>query len=336
MIYLIRSACYKDINNKECNEFDNILKIGYTKDNSKKSRFNVYITENPSAQILYLIPGGTEYDERNLHNYFRKYLKYGREWFSYESEILEFFKTHTTKESLKELNYLREDLQILVKRKYFDKILLNITDYGLYKITKNNLYSDLNRILNTVDNLDSYFKSLYPDIDFDEINNTEDNKDYDFIESFKSEFEQDRNFIRRMKMYYRLVTEFADIYQQNIKIFNSIVPTNYQWYMNLLGPERIKANGYIEVDIRNETGVILGCNNIKAEILINFKPGNKYSSKNTKQTLKNIYDKLGIEKTAKASELENYFSLKECTVFNQDTGKWDRGFEILGVKEDSV
>ena len=117
MIYLIKSSAYKD---KSCKDHEDILKIGYTGEESKKSRFDCYITENPTCQVLYLIPGGTEQDERCLHRHFNKYLKYGQEWFSYEQEILDFFKIHTTKESLKELNYLREDLRKLIEKKYFN------------------------------------------------------------------------------------------------------------------------------------------------------------------------------------------------------------------------
>lgn len=66
MIYLIKSAALKDRNDLECTDFELILKIGYTKDSSKKGRFDCYITENPTCQILYQIPKGSEQDERNL------------------------------------------------------------------------------------------------------------------------------------------------------------------------------------------------------------------------------------------------------------------------------
>ena len=114
MIYLIKSAAYK---NNTDNEYETILKIGYTKDDGKKSRFDCYITENPTCKILYLIPNGTEQDEKNLHNHFKDYLRYGNEWFSYEQEIIDFFETHTTKESLEELDtYISKNRQkVLMK-----------------------------------------------------------------------------------------------------------------------------------------------------------------------------------------------------------------------------
>ena len=155
----------------------------------------------------------------------------------------------------------------------------------------------------------------------------------DFIESFRNEFNSDNNFIRRMKMYYRLVTEFPDIYKQNIKIFHTIIPTNYQGYMNLLGPERIKANGYIEIDILNEMESVLSVDNIKAEVLMKFHTGQKYSTKFIKSTLIDIYQNLNIKKTAKASDLNDWFDLRSCKVFNPEINKWENGFEIIGVKQ---
>lgn len=153
-----------------------------------------------------------------------------------------------------------------------------------------------------------------------------------FIESFRSEFNSDNNFERRMRMYYRLVTEFPDIYKQNIKIFHTIIPSNYQGYMNLLGPERMKANFYKESSILNEMESVLSVDNIKAEVLMKFHTGQRYSTKFIKVELAEIYNKLEIKKTAKASDLNDWFDLKDCKVFNIETNKWDRGFEIIGVK----
>lgn len=334
MIYLIKSAAYK---NKECTEYEDTLKIGYTKDGSKKGRFECYITENPTSQILYLIPEGDERDEKNLHHHFRKYKKdYGQEWFSYEQEILDFFDTHTTKESLRELNYLRKDLRELIEVVYFDKILLSLVQSPrVYFNTKAALYSNLDSILITVDDFDSYFRSQYPNVQFDSESPiiSMDNKDFGFLESFKQEFNLDNNFTRRMKMYVELVSKFPEIYTLNIKIFQSIIPPEYQGYMNLLGPERIKANKYIEADMKREADYLLKANEIRGYMIMTFKEGNRYTSKYIKEKLGEIYSNLNIEKTPKASELVNYFDIKECLISNGT--KRDRGFEIIKVKEET-
>lgn len=154
----------------------------------------------------------------------------------------------------------------------------------------------------------------------------------EFLESFKQEFNLDNNFTRRMKMYVELVFKFPEIYTLNIKIFQSIIPPEYQGYMNLLGPERIKANKYIEADMKREADYLLKANEIRGYMIMTFKEGNRYTSKYIKEKLGEIYSNLNIEKTPKASELVNYFDIKECLISNGT--KRDRGFEIIKVKEE--
>lgn len=101
MIYLIRSASW----NEEANSFEFILKIGYTKDSSAKNRFTSYSNHNPTSKVLYKIPNATRRQEGSVHKYFEEFRKYGNEWYEYREEIIEFFKTHTTIESL---NFLPE------------------------------------------------------------------------------------------------------------------------------------------------------------------------------------------------------------------------------------
>ena len=88
MIYVMRSAAFKK---GSTTELETIIKIGYTGEKSKKARESVYLTENPTIQILYQIEGGEEIDEKNLHRYFSHLLVYGREWFRDEEEIIDFF-----------------------------------------------------------------------------------------------------------------------------------------------------------------------------------------------------------------------------------------------------
>lgn len=111
MIYLIKSASW---NSKE-NKFEFILKIGYTGDDSAKSRFSSYNNHNPTAEILFKISDATEYQEKRLHECFRGFRLYNREWYVYREEIIEFFKSHTTAESLNgdlpEYDFISEQLK---------------------------------------------------------------------------------------------------------------------------------------------------------------------------------------------------------------------------------
>ena len=90
---------------KEDGGHEDILKIGYSaNENTLKKRDKYHLYRNPTIKTLAVIDGGTLTDVANLHRYFAKYRKYGNEWFSYSEEIIEFFRTHTTKESLSGLS----------------------------------------------------------------------------------------------------------------------------------------------------------------------------------------------------------------------------------------
>ena len=52
-----------------------------------------------------------------------------------------------------------------------------------------------------------------------------------------------------------------------------------------------------------------------------------------KEDLQALYDKLNYTKKAKANDLEEYFELKECKVLNSETGKYDRGYELIKKKD---
>lgn len=89
MIYLIKSAGYDENEN-----LIHLLKIGYTEDNNKDKRFQLYKLHNPTCKVLYEIPNLPEDIEKRIQYKFRglKYNEYGNEWFYYSEDIINFFK----------------------------------------------------------------------------------------------------------------------------------------------------------------------------------------------------------------------------------------------------
>lgn len=338
MIYLIKSAAFK--NSKE---YETILKIGYTKDNGKKSRFGAYITENPTCQVLYLIPKGTEQDEKNLHNHFKKYLKYGQEWFSEDKEILEFFKTHTTKESLKELKtnwgnknsrsfnkYYKERNRLIpeLSKKYISKVLSNLEISDKYFETIELLQKKLNELLENsldLDIVDDYFKSSHPDINFDEevILSSEVLKIIDEIENEYTTFQD------RMRYIYSL--DFDSKFMK--LILDNLSDSSYSKYYYSISKERASAlkyrRGNLEKEYKDQKIKSINTDKVIEEIKSKFQLGEKYSKSEIKETLRTIYESNGYNKTPKASDLEKYFKLKECLIMNKKTEKRDRAFEII-------
>ena len=71
---------------------------------------------------------------------------------------------------------------------------------------------------------------------------------------------------------------------------------------------------------------------IAASALHTFFIGNKYTKKYIKEKLQEIYNQTNIKKSAKASDLEEYFELKPAKITNQQTKTRDAGFEIIQLK----
>ena len=103
-------------------------------------------------------------------------------------------------------------------------------------------------------------------------------------------------------------------------------------YYELLGHEGIKSNSYEELPLHNAVEIKLRIPEIKTTILFNFQPGNKYTKKYIKEKLQEIYNQFNIKKSAKASDLEEYFILKPSKITNQQTKTRDAGFEIINIK----
>ena len=343
MIYVILSAAFKNSSNTE---FEKLLKIGYCRDDREKVRTATYLTENPTIKTLYTIPEGTEQDEKNLHHHFRKYLKYGNEWFSYEQEILDFFTTHTTKESLEELDlHLSQNKLIKLqkernakflenKQKYINPILHSLGEVDILEYIKKQeeLVEVLDNLFLTSSDIDSYFRSNYPGIDFDipEIISEK-------AQKILQEFDEQQYFTGKMKYLYSLNMD-EDLAKQ---VLDNIYDTSYSKYYWTISAGRAGSLNYQSGKLEEEYQAITNPEDtsildtkLKNKIISTFSLNARYSKSSIKARLERIYTNLKYDKTPKANDLEQYFELKECKVLNSDTGKRDAGFEIIKIKEE--
>ena len=164
----------------------------------------------------------------------------------------------------------------------------------------------------------------------DSFNISEYNGDKILIERFISEFEIDKNFERRI----RILCEFLDKYPKYQEILKSDprIPRDYSLYYSVIGSLKIKSAGYYESALKNIISQALNYNEISGIILHTFFVGNKYTKKYIKEKLQEIYNQFNIKKSAKASDLEEYFILNRVKISNKETGKRDEGFEIIQLK----
>jgi hypothetical protein len=141
------------------------------------------------------------------------------------------------------------------------------------------------------------------------------------------------NFTDKMKYLYSL-----DLDPESIRlILDNLADPSFAKYYYSIPKERAGTLGYQKGNLEKEYNNIKSYNSnsesIVEEIKTRFIIGEKYSKSDIKEILRLIYESNGYSKTPKASELMNYFELKECLIPNKITGKRDRGFEILGLKE---
>ena len=63
-------------------------------------------------------------------------------------------------------------------------------------------------------------------------------------------------------------------------------------------------------------------------IYTRFKCGERYTSKDLKEILREIYQDLGISSTPKAKDLGEYFKLTKTNITNSTLGKTENGFRL--------
>ena len=150
------------------------------------------------------------------------------------------------------------------------------------------------------------------------------------IDQFITEFNLDKNFERRIKLY----CDFLDQYPKYQEILKSDprVPRDYSLYYSVIGSLKIRSVGYYEAALKNLISQALNYNEISGIILHTFFVGNKYTKKYIKEKLQEIYNQFNIKKSAKASDLEEYFILKPSKITNPLTKTRDAGFEIIQLK----
>ena len=333
MIYVIRtkySSC-------------TLLKIGYTGDDNFDTRMSQYKMHNPLYEVIYKIPEGDEEDEKSLHWLFRKYLYQGsKEWFYEDQTIYDFFKTHTTKESLvgleqkpkRVINQLQKDRNRLLRElkiRYINKVLSNTPDTSTYPDIIDKLTRKINELLITCfdsDKVDNYFKLTYPDIDFNKVKVTV--LDQSIAETIK-EIENIRWFEDKMKYVYNL-----NLSPDQMKtILDNVSNTDLSKYYYSIPASRAGSLNYrktaLEQEYTNQKKSAISFPQVEKEILERFLPGFKYSNVLIKEELKRIYSNNKYSKTPKASNLNEVFTVRKCKVQNS-SGAWENGLEILSVK----
>ncbi len=120
-------------------------------------------------------------------------------------------------------------------------------------------------------------------------------------------------------------------------ILDNLEDSSYAKYYYSISKERASAlkyrKGNLDKEYRDQKIRLINVDKVIEDIKINFQIGERYSKLYIKETLRDIYELNGYNKTPKASDLEEYFELKPCQITNKETGKQDNGFKIIKLRE---
>ena len=339
MIYLIETTYY----NKETKEVLDLLKIGYTEDSNKDKRFTLYKLHNPGYKLLYEILGYDEDIEKRIQYKFRNllYSEYGREWFYYSDDIINFFRDidnidleslpknpiRGSKEFKRIKNECREVLSYFFNSKDTEDYLKNIISKVKDQLTRDYVIEYLRK--------DSRIGSKKVDRYFEVLRCRESGIycEDDMVNQEVSEFLRIYISLNTMKDKLKLLCEYGLSSDAIDIVLGQIADSDeIKSYYTTLGPDRLRALSYSKTFIKKELNIVTFSQDLlEKSMYLEFKEGDKLSLVDIKTKLTNIYDSISYDRKAKATDLENYFEVKKCTINFPD--KRVNGLEIIKKKE---
>lgn len=277
-----------------------LLKIGFT--DNIEYRMNQYKSCNPLFEIIDT-RDGDEVIEKLFHLRFRtnyQYTDYGKEWFWYNSEIIDGFRDFTESDLLK---YIWENRRLLIKEKYFS-LKTPINEEVINRVYFNHPREDLD-MNNPCDILwDKLFTSKKI---ISEVDNLE-------AKTFLIDFYNQSEFTKRMRLYCE-----TNLSPDSREMIDTEIPIEYSNYYKFLGLEVCRANKYQRGEILKEYNnkLIKSSNTLLTEIYSSFpilNSNNKpifYSCSDIRDKLQIFYNIFGLIKTAKALDILDYFEAKK-------------------------
>ena len=324
MIYLIKS--YLPLGKY-------IYKVGFT--NNIIRRCNHYFYANPGFEIV-STREGDEMLEKLLHYYLYykgfQYKKNGKldEWFLGNTEVRNIF------------HYSREKIEkgLWKHREEIFNPGGSSTDYKIFEylyqknkedfIGEKYIFDESNKVIETsAKDIDIIFWKIYsldnliippPDINLDPILEKEID---DFLDNH---FYTTGIFKEKMRMY----CEFMDKHQGSQEVSDSlyfkIKDDKYRKYYNFFGTAGCRANSYEELKLYTCMMNVSKESELSSVIYSKFKIDSRYTLKEIKSTLQDIYRDLGITSKPKATDLGKYFKLERIKFFDSQTKKRIEGF----------
>jgi hypothetical protein len=159
-----------------------------------------------------------------------------------------------------------------------------------------------------------------------------DSENFDSVENNVEDNIKEFNGIKRVNDRIHYMMDYSEkASERDFKEFLELIPGKYKDYYTIVGPEIIKAYGCEEAKIKKAWREKISNSEIQdevvSEIYCTFTVGNRYTKSDIKETLKELYEKMGYKKTAKATDLELYYYMKPILTSDKKAG-----FELIGKR----
>ena len=135
-------------------------------------------------------------------------------------------------------------------------------------------------------------------------------------------------FVDRMQAYCEYRSKQGLIVNLAMSTLESKYP-ELRYYYEALGADRIKALNYKEKKLLNEIHIMKTKNKIRHELHGIIHIGDRILTTDIQQTLHDVYDRLGIDKSPKATDLNEFFEIHPVKIPTANGRK--NGFEIRGI-----
>lgn len=135
-------------------------------------------------------------------------------------------------------------------------------------------------------------------------------------------------FVDRMQAYCEYRAKQGLIVNLAMSTLESKYP-ELRYYYEALGADRIKALNYKEKKLLNEIHIMKTQNKIRHELHGIIHIGDRILTTDIQQTLHDVYDRLGIDKSPKAADLNEFFEIHPVKIPTANGRK--NGFEIRGI-----
>ena len=279
--------------------------------------------ENPFKNNIVIFYKTKRKDDKNLTE--EEFKKTQNERKNATIDLLDFYKKGTPNQQKEYVKKLKADIEmsnysddfVSISKKTGKPVynsFIEIANERSWEVSQKD-YQDKISVTKSLESLTSNISEYQSDLE-KEVQNFLDNKFY-----------KTGIFHEKMKMY----CEFMDMYNGNKEvsdiIYYKIKDPKYRKYYNFYGTSGCSAKKYQEKNLKLGMIDISKENELSLVIYKKFKVGDRFTKKDIKQILQDIYRDLGITSKAKATDLEKYFKLIKTKITLLDK-KLENGFKL--------